>query len=105
MDPFSFNSTASYGILRIAIPRQGTIIKMDILTTKLDGLIFYVTGLSSRPDFLALQNKEGKVRKYLFLCNRKFFPTSKRNFCDSVAIFRSRTWNRSGSSSINNQHL
>jgi hypothetical protein len=31
-------------------------------STDSDGLIFYVSGLSSRPDYVALELREGKVR-------------------------------------------
>lgn len=62
-DPFGLLYPNSYVISRVAISRQGTIVKMNIRPMFDDGLIFYVSGMSSRPDYLALELRKGKVNK------------------------------------------
>lgn len=62
-DPFGLVYPNSYVISRVAISRQGTIVKMNIRPMFDDGLIFYVSGMSSRPDYLAVELRKGKVQR------------------------------------------
>ena len=60
-DPFSLVGPTSYVISRVAISRQGTTVKLNLRPVQNEGLVFYVSGMSSRPDFLALELRDGKV--------------------------------------------
>ncbi|CAG7786715.1 unnamed protein product, partial [Allacma fusca] len=61
-DPFSLVSPTSYVISRVAISRGGTTVKLNVRPYENDGLVFYVSGMSSRPDYLALELRDGKPR-------------------------------------------
>lgn len=61
-DPFTLTETGSYLIARLALSRSGTAISLSLSPLGVSGLVFYVSGLSSRPDYVALELREGVLR-------------------------------------------